>query len=484
MPMKRIAALLAVLVFSTGCYSLRPSRGGGQVKVPGVRYVEPRDVAVPEGYVVEKIAEGLTFPAGVTFDDDGAPVVVEAGYSYGEEILTPKLVRINADGSHQVVAEGERGLWTGASFHAGAFYVADGGVTHPGRILRITRDRKVEVLVDGLPTLGDHHTNGPAIRDGFVYFSTGTATNAAVVGTDNAEFGWLHREPAFHDIPCRDVQLTGRDFVTRNPLTPEDDEAKTGAFQPFGTAAPAHATIKGKVPCSGAVMRAPLQGGGEVQLVAWGFRNPFGLAFAPDGALYVTENGFDERGSRHIFGASDNLWRVEQDRWYGWPDYESGRPVDDAWHTPPKGEKPQPLIETDLGEVPQPSARFGVHSSSNAFDFSTSAAFGYVGEAFVAQFGDMAPAVGKTLSPVGFRVVRVDPETGVIHTFAMNEGGQGPASKLDTGGLERPTAARFNPAGDALYVVDFGVVAMSEKGPMPQEKTGVLWRIRKGRSLR
>jgi hypothetical protein len=90
----------------------------------------------------------------------------------------------------------------------------------------------------------------------------------------------------------------------------------------------------------------------------------------------------------------------------------------------------------------------------------------------------MAPATGKVLAPVGFRVDRVDPNTGVIESFAVNRGKQnGPASKLQTGGLERPVAARFDNNQTALYVVDFGVLTMDGKRPKPQEKTGVLWRI-------
>jgi hypothetical protein len=98
-----------------------------------------------------------------------------------------------------------------------------------------------------------------------------------------------------------------------------------------------------------------------------------------------------------------------------------------------------------------------VHSSSNGFDFSRNPAFGFVGQAFVAQFGDQAPVTGKTLAPVGFKVVRVDVSSGIIKDFAVNKGGvNGPASRIGDGGLERPVAARFDPSGAALYVVDFG----------------------------
>ncbi|MDC4226475.1 MAG: hypothetical protein MPW15_20070 [Candidatus Manganitrophus sp.] len=114
---------------------------------------------------------------------------------------------------------------------------------------------------------------------------------------------------------------------------------------------------------------------------------------------------------------------------------------------------------------PSRSHLLGVHSSSNGFDFSRNPQFGYVGQAFIAQFGDQAPVVGKVLSPVGFKVVRVDVETGVIDDFAVNKGKtNGPASRIGGGGLERPVAARFNPNGTALYVVDFGVLTMGEGG--------------------
>jgi hypothetical protein len=119
-----------------------------------------------------------------------------------------------------------------------------------------------------------------------------------------------------------------------------------------------------------------------------------------------------------------------------------------------------------------------VHSSSNGLDFSRNKGFGHVGEAFVAQFGDQTPTTGKTIAPVGFRVVRVDVKTGRIEDFAVNRGdAPGPASKLGNGGLERPVAVRFDNAGEALYVVDFGIMLMSDQGPAPQPGTGVLWRI-------
>jgi hypothetical protein len=119
-----------------------------------------------------------------------------------------------------------------------------------------------------------------------------------------------------------------------------------------------------------------------------------------------------------------------------------------------------------------------VHSSACGLDFSRSSRFGSVGEAFVAEFGDMAPTVGKTLSPVGFRVTRVNLGDGAVHDFAVNRGKlAGPASKVGGGGLERPIAVRFSPDGEALYLVDFGVLTVSDAKTEPRPETGVLWKI-------
>ena len=213
-------------------------------------------------------------------------------------------------------------------------------------------------------------------------------------------------------------------------------------------------------------------------------RSPYGLAFSPGGTLYVTENSYDVRGSRPVWGAGDLLWSIssnDRGKWYGWPDYHGSTPLTKADHygAPFRNRAPKFLLAEHPNEPPDPVVKFGVHSSSNGIDFSRDGKFGYVGQAFVAQFGDMSPTVGKVLQPVGFKVVRVDVNSGTIDTFAANRQGPGPASRLKRGGLERPTAVKFSPDGDALYVVDFGVVTMTKNGPTPRERTGVLWRITK-----
>ncbi|HLP17360.1 MAG TPA: PQQ-dependent sugar dehydrogenase [Bacteroidota bacterium] len=483
---RTVSIVISALLLS-GCYFLRGSGGGGQEagSWQAPRHIDPHDVALVRGYAIEPFAQGLTFPTGITFDDEGRAYVVESGYSYGEVFETPKLLRVEADGSTKTIAEGisKNGPWTSVNFYRGNFYVAEGGERDGGKILKISPQGRITELVTGLPSMGDHHTNSAVIGpDGYIYFGQGTATNSGVVGVDNAKFGWLRRRPGFHDIPCRDITLNGVNFETEDALASSGSGEKrtTGAYSAYGTPTQKGQIIHGKIPCTGSVMRFPLAGG-PLELVAWGFRNPFGLAFASDGQLFVTENAYDDRGSRPIWGAGDVLWKVKKGAWYGWPDYSAGESVANSEFAAPGKDEPTALIASAPDSLPTPVAIFGVHSSSNGFDFSKSDEFGYRGEAFVAQFGDQAPAVGKVLHPVGFKVVRVNVNTGVIEDFAVNAGSDnGPASALGSGGLERPVAARFDRKGGALYIVDFGVLLMSKEGASPKQHTGVVWKITKG----
>lgn len=461
---------------------MKASKGGGQIKNITSRNVEPEDVAVNPGYKIQAVAQDFTFPSGIAFDNQNNLYVIEAGYSYGEVWQEPKLIRIDAEGKKTVIATGEKnGPWTGVTFYDGFFYIAEGGEARGGKILQISPKGEIKTIVEHLPSIGDHHTDGPVIKDGYIYFGQGTATNSAIVGEDNAGFGWLLRHKDFHDIPCGDVILTGQNYSTSNILSKEtNDTATTGAFSPFGTPTTEGQIIQGSIPCTGSIMKVPV-GGGKLEVVAWGLRNPFGLCFSPEGKLFVTENAFDDRGSRPVWGAGDVLWEIQQGMWYGWPDFSAGKPVenDEEFKAPGKP-KVKRLLKQYPNIPPKPTAILGVHSSSSGLDFSTNKDFGFIGEAFIAQFGDMSPTVGKVLSPVGFKVVRVDIKSGVIRDFVTNKGKRnGPASWLKKGGLERPVAVHFDPSGKELYIVDFGVVKMTKKGAQPQLNTGMIWKISK-----
>jgi len=347
----------------------------------------------------------------------------------------------------------------------------------------VSMDGRSTVLVDGLPTGGDHYTGEIAFGpDGKMYFGIGTATNSGVVGLDNFLNGWLGKYRNLRDIPTRDIVLLGTTFVSPDPFAfAPTKTAVTGAFAPFGTTPPAGQTIKGQVKGNGAVLRASADGS-ALEVFADGLRNPFGISFAPGGKLYATVEGFDDRGSRPIAGDYDALWVLDKGGWYGWPDFASGMPVTDKRFQPTG--KPQPaFILRDHPKLSgKPEALLEPHSAAMKLDWSPGAQFGYKGQAFIAEFGDLTPVTGKLPAgesaagaQPGYRVVRFDPQAKTVAEFLVNRK-PGPSGA----GPERPIAVRFSPDGQRLYVLDFGVMEVVPGQMIPRAGSGVLWAVKKG----
>lgn len=149
---------------------------------------------------------------------------------------------------------------------------------------------------------------------------------------------------------------------------------------PFGTETKAGEVIPGQTKCTTGVLRCDPDGS-NFELLAWGLRNAFGLHHHPDGRLFATEHGIDERGARFIIGDPDDFYEVVRGTWYGYPDYASGRRLDDP-HWGDGGRGREPVIADPPGTPPEPYVSFTAHAAANGFDFSTDDRFGFVGDAF------------------------------------------------------------------------------------------------------
>ena len=440
----------------------------------------PQDVLVPPGYTVEVAAYGFNAPDHCAFDDRWNCYVIESGHKITQP---PRILKVDVrTGDYSTFYQFPDSRWhltgavTGACWHQGYLYVMN-----TDTLSRIDKEGNIEDIVTGLPGMGDHQANYPIVGpDGKIYFGVGCATNCGVVGADNGAFEWLAKHPEFHDVPGADIRLAGRNYPYRNVLGKITETVESGAYSPFGTPSFAGQVVPGNVKCGGSILRCNPDGS-DLEIVAWGLRNPYGSAFHPDGRLFATEHGMDERGRRYVIGDPDDFYEIHPGEWYGWPDFASGIRLDDGyWGSGGQGREPV-LAEFPNSNPPRPIVSFQTHAAANGMDFSRSEEFGFAGQAFVALFGDLAPitTVRYAAGPAGFKVVRVDPATGEVHDFAVNRIA-GPASLLPHHGFERPSHCQFGPDG-ALYVVDFGNVdiAVEKGGIRMKENTGVLWRIRR-----
>ena len=418
---------------------------------------------VAPGYAIRKVADQFSAPVGVSVSDRGDLYVAEAGRSEG---TLPRVVKLGAGNNRTTVASDFPAPLTGLTWHDGRLYVAyAGGVD----VLDPATGNHHPILAK-LPARGDY-ANGAVVfgPDGKLYFGIGSATNSGVVGQDNLKSGWVARYPEFRDIPCKDVKVKGNNFTVTNPLTKDpQDMATTGAFSAFGSTTARNQVITGAVPCTGSILRANPDGT-DLQLVAWGLRQPAGLHFGPDSELYFTMQGFEDRGSRPIVGDRDYFYRAVSGQWYGWPDFAGNRSV-----TNEQFQKPSlpvtPLLAARPAQPPQPITSFA-HGSGAAGLLFPPESFGLGGDALAALSGPGQPQE----SPAGHMVVRINPGTGTVAPFIKN-GAPGPASARDLPGLERPVALAASPRG-TVYLLDAG---QSRPGPGGLESvpgTGVLWRI-------
>jgi glucose/arabinose dehydrogenase len=416
---------------------------------------------------LELVADGLSFPTSLTFDEAGVPYVAESGLPFGGAAPGGRIWHLAPDGSRSLLADKLRQPVNGLMFHDGGLYVSEGG--HPGRISRLELDGQQTTILDNLPGPGNYHTNmavfGP---DGKMYFSQGAMTNTGIVGLDAYELGWLRRLPHAHDIPGYDIVLAGVSIETDNPLSQEKGaRIRTGAFAPFGNITEPGRRIPAQLPCTAAVMRCNPDGS-DLELVAWGLRNAFGLGFLPDGRLLAIDQGADDRGSRPVGNVPDMLFEVRRRAWYGWPDFIGGDPITDTQYHPVRGSAPT-FVLANHNELPQPERallRFPPHAAAVKFDVVPTSVTGWAGHLCVALFGDEAPMTAPSGPRVGRSVVRIDPADWSLHP-------------LVAGSLSRPIDVRFNPIDGTMYLLDFGRFEMhSERGVVAEARSGRLWRIR------
>ena len=454
--------------------------------------VDPADVWVPDGYTVEALLVGISLPVGLNFGADGTLYVMEGGSTWPTRpYLPPRILRYKPDaGTLDVLAVEDLAGARGISQYGDHLYVSCKGGYH-GRVVRYDLDgTNRTVVVDGIPSGGWHEPGGPIFTpDGWMYFGFGSVSQQGVVLPQGFMVDML-RQPRTHDVPGADVTLTGNNVQTNDPAAAFPFYAYSGAFKPYGVPAEKGEVVKGQLKCSSGVWRARPDGS-QMELLAWGIRNPFGLAFDEDFELYASDNDMEETGDRAVAQDPDRVWHVRSAKtppgsvttpdWYGFPDIcADGLPVDHETHKPERGNPAKPLI-ADPPPWAGPAAFLErPHSGMCKMDFCRSDAFGpgRRGKLFLAEFGTYAPMNSPHDEDRnhGFKVVAIDVQNGTAEDFVRNPE-PGPASLYKSGGIERPVDCKFSPDGRSLYVLDFGYSPVDETKVLAYGHTGVLWRV-------
>jgi glucose/arabinose dehydrogenase len=537
------------------------------------------DIMVPAGYQVSVFAQGLNFPTGIAFRGNAQQFkvyVLESGHGLPSKCneqtnpafggvfspanpMTPDILVFDQDGNKLAGPLGKPTALDASNtgfqaegpaidlafehgFQGGRLFATDsnqathgGGQNNSSRIVTVDPDSGVVTpFITDLPT-GDHPAEQLAFKGGWLYWSQGSTTNSGVVGRDNN--GGLNQP----DIPCQDIVLSDNTFPS-GPCIDTDctGGVHTSGYSPFGTVDPG-GTVKAftgalhQGVCDGAILRTPLHTGDPahpIEPVSWGYRNPYGIRFAPpdhtlkDG-LFVTENGEDERGARPTNNAPDRLALAQQHPdgspdYHGWPDRFGfldstqavfnplGGPGDDLCTDPPNPPSPAciPLVLANtvpvkpvLAHPPQ------AITAPLALEPADVAVVGvdFVPEAFVSGVVQRGAALIAREGDFGFSASNGEPEAG--HDVELvNFSKPGAPLQLSQQrfahnttfdqaftdgirGINRPTNLRFGP-DHCAYLVDYGAVRdfgqsdpatkfqVAGDGPLVQiPGTGVIWKI-------
>jgi glucose/arabinose dehydrogenase len=568
---RSIAALIAIIPAAVLAQATNPICPEEAVFYnPG----DGEDIVVPRGFKVEVFAKGLNFPTDIEFVGtarDFKAFVLESGTGLPGRCndnsavpgvgrfspanpFTPGLVVFDERGRRLAGPLGKptasgRGFQPdgpaiGLAFERGAaggtLFATDsnqgvrgapGDANNTSRVVRVnTSNGAVTPVITGLPT-GDHPTEQIVVKDGWLYWSQGSATNAAVTGHDNGGGGNQH------EIPCEDITLSQNTWDS-------GDGHRTSGYSNHGVSRPGArvrayegATRKGM--CTGAILRAPIANPSRIEPVAWGFRNPFGLRFSPadhplKGELLVSENGEDERGARPVNNAPDRIAVARQNpdgspSFHGWPDRFGfldstqsvfnpiGGPGDDLFPDVARIRAENSPVRPVLAFPPRPPV------APIALEPADVAAVGldFVPGSFVrgvvkrhavllSREGDFGfspangdPVLGHDVELINF--LSDDPTELQMSRFAFNcprnrqdhnpdgsptcEVAVKQAFTANLRGINRPVTLRFGPDG-AAYLVDYGAVR-DPGGSEPASQfrnpanaplvqipgTGVIWRI-------
>lgn len=397
---------------------------------------------------VDTVTDGLSFPTSIAFDDDGGAYVAESGLPFGGGTPGGRVWRIETSGARTLLAGDLGHPVTGLVFHDGSLWVSQG--SNPGRVSRLELDGTITHVLDTLPGGGNYHTNEVAFGpDGKMYWGQGAMTNTGLVGLDALIMGWLKKLPHSVDLPGYEVELADVAITTKDPFSDEEGATlTTGAYAQFGQRLPAGTRIPAALPATSAIHRANPDGT-DVELVAWGIRNAFGLRFLPDGRLLAMDQGADDRGSRPVAAVPDYLWQVRPGAWYGWPDFMGGVAITDDRFTPKTGPAPE-FILRNHDELPTPElplVEFESHTAATKFDVHPDGTY-----LVTALFGDETPMTAAAGHPtVGRAIVVVDTTDWSQHV-------------LRTSDLHRPIDVRYNKVDQSWWVVDFGQFEMEPQG--------------------
>lgn len=220
-----------------------------------------------------------------------------------------KIQLIDSDGKSKLLLVGSKKNITALAYYNNFIYY-----TAENSLFRNSiKEKKQTEIMNDLPNYGDYNESKLMIKDDNLYISIGAATNSGIVGSDNS---FTKENPLFHDFSPFTIAINSENT----------GKFKTGAFMPLNTKNIINQNIPAQFPGNSSIISYNIKTG-QRKTFAWGLRNITGMDFNSKGKIYASVGGMENRGVRPIIGDSDYIFEIENNKWYGFPDYSGGDPI-------------------------------------------------------------------------------------------------------------------------------------------------------------
>lgn len=232
---------------------------------------------------------------------------------------------IDSEGATKsIIRDGSLNIYDVVYFNENLYLATD------NRIVKFSLiDNTFTTIIDNLPNKGLNREVSILIRNGNILFEIGSNTNDGIVNNRGEN----------EDISTVGWTLNGENF----------GEGETGAFSPYSISTDNGEKIKGDNIGNAAIYELNLESL-ETKLISHGIRNINGWDLNSENKIIAVINGIQDNTVRNIKNDKDYIYVIEDNMWYGWPDYSGGDPITSPRFT--DGEPNKFLIKNHIDRNP------------------------------------------------------------------------------------------------------------------------------------
>jgi len=200
-----------------------------------------------------------------------------------------------------IIKEGSFNIYDVVYFNEKLYIATDNRIVEYNLI-----DKNYNTLVENLPNKGLNNDISILIRDEKLLFEIGSNTNDGIV----------NKVGEIEDIATGSWILNGENF----------GDGVTGAFSPYSISTESGESVKGEKIGNAAIYELDLVSL-ETKLISHGIRSISGWDLNSENKIIAVVGGILDNTVRNIKNDKDYIYKIEDDIWYGWPDYSGGDPI-------------------------------------------------------------------------------------------------------------------------------------------------------------